>query len=113
MGAGTPLELRLRREPRATVIEACGEIDLSSSTRLREQVLACFEQGTTVLDLAGVAFCDSAGLRVLMEAERVARACGAVFRLAAVSQPVARVIELAGAAGLFAVFPDAEAAIKE
>ena len=113
MSAGTPLELLVRREPGATVITACGEIDLSSSRRLRERVLACLEQGVTALDLAGVAFCDSAGLKVLVEAERVARACGTAFRLAAVSRPVARVIELAGAVEVLAVFPDVEAAVKE
>ena len=113
MSVGTPLELQVRREPQGTVITARGEIDLSSCVRLREQLLAGLEQGATVLDLAGVAFCDSAGLRVLVEVERVARALGAAFRLAALSQPVARVIDLAGAAHLFAVFPDVEAAFKQ
>ena len=113
MSAGTPLELRVHHEPHATVIVVCGEIDLSSSGRLREQVLAGLEQGTTVLDVAGVGFCDSAGLRVLLEADHVARACSTAFRLAALSQAVARVIDLAGAVEVFAVFADREAALKE
>jgi anti-anti-sigma factor len=113
MTACAPLKLQACRGPRTTVITVCGEIDLSSCARLREQLLASVEHGTTVLDLAGVGFCDSAGLRVLVEADRAARAGGAVFRLAAVPQAVARVIELAGEADLFEVFPDVEAALKD
>jgi anti-sigma B factor antagonist len=114
MTAGTPLELRTcHGHSHATVIIARGEIDLSSCGRLRTQLLASVEQGTTVLDLADVEFCDSSGLRVLVEAHHTSRARGSTFRLAAVSPAVAHVLELAGAADVFEMFPDVEAALKD
>lgn len=113
MTAQAPLELRICHEPDAAVIAAFGEIDLSSSPALREHLLTSFEYGATVLDLAGVGFCDMAGLRVLVETERLARASGIAFRLAAVSPAVSRAIELAGAGELFEVLADVESAYKE
>ena len=114
MTALAPLELQVcRGRSHATVITARGEIDLSSSARLREVLLAAVEQGTTVLDLAGVGFCDSHGLRVLAEADHAARARGAAFRLAAVSPAVTRVLELADSGEVFEQFADMETALKD
>lgn len=113
MSACAPLELQVRCEPDATVISVCGEIDLSSCGRLREEVLASLVRGATVLDLAGVGFCDSTGVRVLVEAERVARAGGVSFRLAAASPAVERVLEVVGALELFEAFPDLETALRK
>ncbi|HTJ69912.1 MAG TPA: STAS domain-containing protein [Actinospica sp.] len=103
----------IRRAPHATVIAARGEIDLSSCVRLRERLLARGGQGTTVLDLAGVGFCNLAGLKVLFEADRLARTGGSLLRFAAVPPAVSRVLELAGAVELFEQFPDVEAALKD
>ncbi|MFH8991336.1 STAS domain-containing protein [Streptomyces sp. NPDC017940] len=50
-----------------------------------------------VLDLAGVPFCDSAGLNVLIGAWRQADAVGAVLMLACVPKPLRRILEMTGA----------------
>lgn len=114
MNTGAFLELKVcRGRSHATVITARGEIDLSSCARLREQLLAAVEQGTVVLDLAQVGFCDSSGLRTLVEAAGAARASGADFRLAAISSAVEHVLGVAGAAEAFEVFPDVDSALKD
>lgn len=66
-----------------------------------------------MLELSEVGFCNSSGLRLLVEADQSARAHGAAFRLAAVSQAVFRVFEIAGALEVFGLFADVDAALKD
>lgn len=94
----------------ATVVEAVGELDFTTINQLRDVLLPLVEQGLVVLDAAGISFCDSVGLQVILEARHVARRNGAVFRLAAPSEQLTRVMELAGASKAVEVFPDAESA---
>jgi anti-anti-sigma factor len=80
----------------ACVIRATGELDWSSAEHLRAPLEAARAEGTTTLvDLAGVTFMDSAALRVLLVAARdtgadewswfIVRPSLAVVRLIAVS----------------------------
>ena len=102
-----------RGASRIVVIEAVGEIDLGSVPELRRALLEGLEQGPVVLDAAYVAFCDSLGLRSLVEARRGAHERGVSFRLAGPSPAVIRVLELAGALEMFEIFPDLETALKD
>lgn len=58
-----------------------------------------------VADLSGTAFCDSSGVRVLVEVNRAAVANGTELRLVVPSVPVRRVLELMGVDELLAVHP--------
>lgn len=87
-------------------------IDLVSTDYLRTELLSAVEHGTVVLDLDGVAFCDSSGLRVLLEAARRAKTYGAAFRLAAPSAPVERLLDLTRADQVLEVFPDVDSALN-
>jgi anti-anti-sigma factor len=99
---------------RCLVARVSGEMDDQSTGWFRarfEELIArggCF----LVLDLAGVSFCDSAGLNVLLEARRQADAIGAVLVLACVPEPLRRILEMTGADHVLRVFDtvaDAEA----
>ncbi|MBS2965347.1 STAS domain-containing protein [Actinocrinis puniceicyclus] len=107
------LDVRVREAARedTTVVEAVGELDFTSTNRLRAVLLPLVGHGTVVLDAAGITFCDSAGLLAILQANRDARAQGAIFRLAAPSAPLVRVMELAGALAVIEVYPDAVAAL--
>lgn len=67
--------------------------------------------GTVVLDLAGVGFCDSSGLRVLMEAERRPTANGGTLRPAGPTAPVRRLLSLSKADAVLEIFPDVRGAL--
>jgi anti-sigma B factor antagonist len=88
-----------------------GELDFTSINRLRAVLLPLVARGTVILDAAGVTFCDSSGLHAVLRANRDARSHGRAFRVAAPPGPLTRVIELAGALDVVAVFPDTQAAL--
>ncbi|RAJ38374.1 anti-sigma B factor antagonist [Kitasatospora sp. SolWspMP-SS2h] len=96
------------------VCRIAGDLDIESLAPVKE-ALAEVVRGNrlVVLDLAQVAFCDSSGLNLLLTARADALAAGAVLRLAAVSRPVKRLLEITGAAAAFDVRPTVQAAIAE
>lgn len=94
-----------------TVLVVEGDIDLTTVDDLRGEIFPAIEHGPIVLDLAGVGFCDSSGLRVLIEASREAATRGTSFRVAGPTAPVERLLELTRAHEVLEIFPDAQAAL--
>jgi anti-sigma B factor antagonist len=93
--------LRVTVEPMedACVIRATGELDFSTADRLRAPLDTARTDGvTTLVDLAGVNFVDSAGLRVLLDAARDSNKHEWPWFIVRPSSAVLRLIELAGAA---------------
>ena len=83
-----------------------GEIDGHSSPGLA-MALADLADRHITLDMAGVDFVDSSGLRVLIEAHQSAEQADGSLTLVSVSAPVARLLELSGVLGYLRVKPDA------
>ena len=62
-----------RQEPLGTVIEAVGEVDLTTAAQLREALMAAVSDADktgVIVDLSKVDFIDSAGLALLVEARK-------------------------------------------
>ena len=80
-----------------------GELDIASAPVL-DASLADVEgngSGTVVLDLAGVRFIDSTGLRSLLSARSRAEASGHKLRLANLTVDVERVFDVTGVRRMF------------
>jgi anti-sigma B factor antagonist len=91
------LDFRTTRDGSVAVIEAVGDLDLSGATVLEEELsrlAADPELGTVVLDLRGLAFLDSSGLRLVVLADMEARVAGRRFALVRGAEPVHRVFEI-------------------
>ena len=90
-----------------TVVWAVGDLDLAVAARLGAEIEPHLVPGATVvMDCAGITFIDSLGLRVLVRATRIADQVQARFALAAVPEPVNRVLRLSGLSSRFTVFGD-------
>jgi anti-sigma B factor antagonist len=74
-----------------------GEIDSYTAPELSERLAG--EPPVEVLDLAGVTFIDSSGLRVIVEAHQRRTAAGSRLVLRAPSAAVQRLLEISGLAG--------------
>ena len=85
--------VRVEEHPDSVVLIASGELDIMGAPRLVE---AMPDEGHTrvIVDLSGVGFMDSSGLRALLESRKSAIDGGRPFALARPSAAVSRVLEL-------------------
>jgi anti-anti-sigma factor len=103
MPDASPGTFRARSERRAEgiVVLAEGELDLVGAPALAAALPPGDE--AVILDLAGVGFMDSSGLRALLEARQTCLDAGRPFRIARPSEAVQRVLELVDLAREFEV----------
>ena len=95
------------------VMALAGEVDLSHSPALRKALMELmFERRAVVVDLSAVTYVDSSGIAGLVEAYQMARKNGTRFVLAAISDPVRRVLQLARLDRVFTLADSVEAAMK-
>jgi anti-sigma B factor antagonist len=82
----------------ASVLTVAGELDLRTSPELEERLARAFDAGAdlVILDLRGVEFMDSTGLRVLLTAHQRAHESGRRFALVRGADQVERVLTLTG-----------------
>lgn len=102
----------VRREGGSAVFVLTGELDHDTAPLLREQFDYVFDEGpgspvhSVVVDCAGLEFCDSTGLNVLLTARLRAGEAEIAIRLAALRGHVVRMFEITGAGGVFSIHPD-------
>ena len=81
----------------AIVVRVTGEIDMSTVDVLRRELgNARAADATTLLDLSGVTFIDSSGLRILIEAHQTRLDSDASLTLRSPSAAVQRLLEISG-----------------
>jgi anti-sigma B factor antagonist len=91
------LDFQTTRNGSVAVIAATGELDLSGAAILEaeiERLAAEPDLGTVVLDLRGLEFMDSSGLRLVVLADMRARDAGRRFALVPGPETVHRVFEI-------------------
>jgi anti-sigma B factor antagonist len=101
---GVPFEVRADRQAHSVHVVVSGELDLYREPELRscvDDVLAEDPPERLVLDVRGLQFLDSSGLRALLTCRDRARATGVPVTLAVSSGPVTRLLDLAGVRGWF------------
>jgi anti-anti-sigma factor len=96
-----------------TIVRLAGALDAAAAPALRERLIGLLHPGLglLVLDLSRVSSCDSAGLAVLIGAERRARVLGIAMCLAAPSIPVANLLHLTGLDRNLTICPDLRGAL--
>lgn len=95
-GSHRPLTVNTTRHADRCVIAAIGDLDLSSAAALDAEVRAveATDVDQIIIDLSGVTFMDSTGLRLLVQADARSRADSNRLRLVRGSRRVQRVFEL-------------------
>ena len=84
-------------------IVVCGDVDIAGGPVLEAALQQRNHDPRVVLDLAGVSFMDSSGLRNLLNASRKAKERGADVVLRNVGPVVSRLLEITRTAGQFSV----------
>ncbi|CAN5245140.1 anti-sigma factor antagonist BldG [soil metagenome] len=94
-------------EPARSIVALAGDGDRHSEAALDQEFTRLAEEGVSevVLDLGGVEFLDSSGLRTLVTGRSRLQAAGARLSLRGVSPKMARIFDFTGLSPVFA--PDA------
>lgn len=87
------------------MLTVIGELDLRTSPELEERLSHAFDAGAelVILDLRGIEFMDSTGLRVLLSAHQRAHDSGRRFALVRGADQVERVLTLTGVRDILTV----------
>ena len=93
------------------IVEVAGRLDGSSTAEFDRQ-MAAVPGSRIVLDLAGLEYISSAGLRSVLGALKRAGANGGKLVVAALIPSVLEVFEISGFITLVAVYPDRASAVK-
>jgi len=107
------MEIATNDIKQASVVTVTGRVDSATAPDLENALKQLVESDKTkiVLDLAGVEYMSSAGLRAMVSTLKAVKRVNGDLRLASPSQRVAEVLRLAGLNTIFSIYPDqAEAA---
>jgi anti-sigma B factor antagonist len=111
----TALNITRESHKRVELFTVTGRIDSSNANEFDTAVKGALDEGryNLVLDLSGVSYMSSAGLRVLVAALRECKKLpnNGDVRLTSPSERVAEVLELAGLNDMFQSFNDKTAAV--
>lgn len=90
------IDLKVERNGTAATLAVSGEVDLTSAPALEDEITGLVEASVNelILDLSGVGFMDSTGLRVLLKASKMLEAGKLTIR--GPSDPVRRLLEVSG-----------------
>jgi stage II sporulation protein AA (anti-sigma F factor antagonist) len=97
----------------AIVLAATGRLDAETVTRFEARLFDLIAEGhrRIILDLAGLGYINSAGLRVLLVAAKRLKAGGGRLLLAAPGDLVGRVLEVSGFSGMLETCATTEEAL--
>lgn len=107
------MEINKERQGAAFVVAPQGRVDSTTSDELQNEVSGAVAAGERrlVLDFTAVDYISSAGLRVLLIAEKELRGVGGVLVLCGLTEPVRQVLTLSGFMTLLTVESTREAAL--
>ena len=107
------LNITLETMKRVDLITLSGRIDSSNASELDDALKGIMDNGryNIVLEMSGVVYMSSAGLRALVAALRECKKHRGDVRLANISERVSEVLSLAGLDSLFSTYDDVTAAV--
>ena len=112
--AATPFRSETERQsPDALILRLVGDIDIATAEAALADIRRSVRPPARVLllELSGVTFCSSSGLRVLVQAADLANEHGIDLRLVGAGRPVRRPMEVTGLGAHFLSFTSVAAAL--
>jgi anti-sigma B factor antagonist len=102
------MEISTKDMKRVSLVTVKGRVDSSTAPDFEKALHSLIQSNRTqiVLDLAGVDYMSSAGIRGMISSLKAAKGGGGDVRLAHPSTRVKDVVELAGLTSIFAIYDD-------
>ena len=96
----------------APVLAIKGRLDGATAGALDERLAETVGvSAVTIVDMAGLDYVSSAGLRILLKAAKQAKARSAKLLLCALHPNVREVFDISGFSAIFSIYPDRAAAV--
>ena len=111
--AMTMLELEVNQQAGWQVLTVRGEVDVTTTPRVRAQLISLLSDGKSrlIVDLEGVCFMDSSGLGALVAGLKLARSRAGELRIVCEGQrSVRKVLEVTGLERVLERYDSVEAA---
>lgn len=107
------MQIREERCSGILVFAPVGRVDSATAGELEQRLLKPVGSGErrVVVDMEGIDYISSAGLRVLLRLAKKLKEVGGSLALGAMGEPVRQVFELAGFLPLFTIEPSRELAL--
>lgn len=101
------MEINVSEMRRVRLFEVIGRVDSTNATELGTTLDQAADDGNNnlVLDLSGVDYMSSAGLREIVRILKRVKRSGGDLRIANPSERVQEVLELAGLDSIFEIYP--------
>lgn len=99
------MEINEISEGDIAVLALSGQMDSNTSKQLEDVLPQRVQRAPgVVLDLSGVQYVSSAGLRVMLRGAKLARGAGHTLVLAGLTPPVSEVIQVSGFSAIFRIY---------
>ena len=107
------MDIQDRHVNNITILTLNGDIDALSAPAVTEYINGLVSKGNInlIVDLSGVGYTSSAGLRLLLGAVKETRMQGGDLRLAAVQPGVLKVLNLSGFTNILKIFDGVDSAL--
>ena len=108
------MEIETRQESGWTVVRVSGRLDTATAAEFetRGGELVAGGSSRLVLDLAGLEYVSSAGLRSVLATAKRARAAGGTLAIASLQGVTKEVFSISGFDSILPTFPDVESALR-
>ena len=109
------MKVTVRNAENVSIIDCSGDVDLYTSARLREALLAQIHSGggSVLVNMTGVGYIDSSGIATLVEGLQLSRQTQTRFGLFGLRSNARSVLELARLHKVFNLFEDEQDALKK
>ncbi|MBI1940982.1 MAG: STAS domain-containing protein [Acidobacteria bacterium] len=109
------MKVEVRNADNISIIDCAGDVDLYSSTRLRETLLNEMRSGkaNVLVNMAEVSYIDSSGIATLVEGLQLSRETKTRFGLYGLRRNARSVLELARLHTVFVIFDNEKEALEK
>jgi anti-sigma B factor antagonist len=108
------MKTEVQHTDNSTIVTVMGNVDALTATELSKVLTNQIQEGhaNLVVDLIGVEFMSSAGLRALLGAVKEARSSGGDLRIASTNPGIDKVLKMSGFHNIAKVFPSQAEAVS-
>ncbi|MBF0318663.1 MAG: STAS domain-containing protein [Nitrospirae bacterium] len=108
------MDITIRKENSAAVLSLSGRMDAVNAPDFDKHISELLVEGQkkVLIELSGLQYVSSAGLRSFLSAAKQLKAASGAIAFAALQDTVLKVFQMSGFNTIFTVYPTAEEALK-